>query len=199
MLAVASTDARAAPDRTSMSPSDAADREIDDCFAQFDSTQDAASVHRALDRVEAAGRDVTERELSDRERATGLWIRFLSRLDRIVDPSWRVDAKPVRGTTPPPNAGPVSGAGEVDPSNIADPAERTRYVEALAASKAYERHYAVQIELHRIDETATQRFVGWLASRYPVTDAERKTVDDAIAASTMSDARKKRLRASLAR
>lgn len=174
-------------------------REIKDRIARFESTGDPAAVYEALESVSSIARDASAQDTAARARVTASWLAFLTGIDRVLDHAWTQGAAPVRGTTPPPDSGPVSAAGEVDPANIADLAERARYVDALKASKDYAKHYSTQIQLHRIDETAMQGFGEWIATRYPSSDPERASIEAAIASTTADEGRRSRLRSAVLR
>ena len=102
---------------------------------------------------------------------------------------------PVKGTPPPVTHGIVYSSGEVDPSTIPDPAVRAEYERALKASKEYETWYDVQFQLRQIDERAMRFVERLLAERYTESLADRQEFDQLLAASSVSEARKDRLRA----
>jgi len=172
-----------------------ADRRVAEEFAGFEKDHDVASVHRALEMVEAATRDAAAGNTAAVERAMSLWLHFFATLDRAIDPRWDVRDVPVRGAPPPPSHGNVYPSGEVDPRSIADPAARARYEQALKASEDYRRWYNVQFQLRRIEEDAMRLIGRMLAARYKGSDEDKRELERLLSGSLVDDLRKERIRA----
>ena len=174
---------------------DLADQRVAERFADFEKAQDPTLVLEALETIEAAERDMPIGDAAARKQALSRRLRFFAALDRNVDPQWDPKKVPVRGTTPPATHGMVYSSGEVDPSTITDPAVRAEYERALKASKDYQKWYDVQFQLRQIDQRALRFVERLLAERYTQSPADRREFDELLAASSVSEARKKQIRA----
>ena len=178
-----------------LSTVDLTDRQVTEKLAAFEKDQDPTLVHEALDLIEAAERDMPVGDAAARKDALSRRLLFFAALDRNVDPQWDSRKVPVKGAPPPLTHGIVYPSGEVDPSTIPDPAERAEYERALRASKDYEKWYDVQFQLRQLDQRALL-FVEWLlAERYTRSLADRQEFDELLASSSLSEARKKQIRA----
>jgi hypothetical protein len=175
---------------------DSTDKQVTEKFAAFEKEQDPVLVHEALDLIETAERDMPAGDTAARKQALSRRLRFFAALDRNIDPMWDPKDKPVMGVSPPLSHGVVYSSGEVDPATIPDPEVRAQYVQALKANKDDYQRYSVQSQLRRIDERA-MRFMELLAERFVASPVDRQEFEKLLAASTVSDARKERLRALL--
>ena len=110
---------------------------------------------------------------------------------------WDANDVPVKGVPAPLPHGTVYGSGEVDPATIPDPEVRAQYVQALKANKDDYQRYFVQSQLRQIDERAMRFVERLLVDRYTDSLADWQEFEELLAASTLSDARKERLRALL--
>jgi hypothetical protein len=171
------------------------DKQLAEKFAAFEKEQDPRLVHEALDLIEAAERDVPADDTAARKQALSRRLRFCAALDRNIDPQWDSKNLPVKGATPPVTHGIVYSSGEVDPATIPDPDVRAEYVQALKASKNYEKWYDVQFQLRRIDERAMRFVERLLADRYTGSPADRQEFEELLAGSPISQLRKEGLRA----
>lgn len=162
-------------------------------LAAFAAEQDVTRLHEALGALEAAEHDLPPNDAA-RRSAVERRLRFLAALDDHIDPQWEGARLPAVGAPPPPSHhGPVYPTGQVDPMDIADPAERAEYEQALAASKAYARWYDTQSQLRRIDERATSFLELLLRERYTDTPANRAEFQALLAASPLDEARRESL------
>ncbi len=170
-------------------------RMITDKFAAFAEQQDPARLYEALDILEAAERDLPRGDTA-RGSAIESRLAFLAALDAHIDPHWEAARQPIVGVPPPPShRGPVYPTGQVDPNDIADPAERAEYELALATGKAEARRYDIQAQLRDIDERATRFLALFLAERYSDTRADRQAFEELLSASPLSEERMAALRA----
>jgi len=174
---------------------DLTDRQMTEKLAAFEKDQNPTLVYEVLDLIEAAERNVPLGDTASRKQAFSRRLRFFAALDRNIDPKWDSKKVPVKGATPPLTRGIVYPSGEVDPSTIRDPAERAKYERELKASKDYEKRYDVQFQLRQIDERAMRFVERLLAERYTESLADRQEFDHLLAASSVSETRKDRLRA----
>jgi hypothetical protein len=166
-----------------------------DRLAAFEQEQDPTLLHQALERVEAAERDVPPGDTAARSKAVSLRLRFFAALDRHIDPRWNVGERPVMGAPPPAtHQGIVRSSGEVDPESIPHPAERAAYERALQASREYARWYDVQFQLRRLDERAMLFAGRFLAERYTGSPADREELEELLAESPVNEQRRQRLR-----
>jgi hypothetical protein len=178
---------------------DVTDRRVTGKFAAFEKEQDPARVLEALEAVEAAQRDLPDADVAARQRAVSHWLLFFAALDRHIDPQWDSTQVPVKGTAPPPTHGVVFPSGEVDPATIPDPVARAQYERALKTSKDYSAWYGVQFQLRRIEENATRLVELLLAERYTNSEEDRRELEGLLAASTVDERRRERMRALLAK
>lgn len=178
---------------------DVTDRRVTGRFAAFEKEQDPARVLEALEAVEAAQRDLPDADVAARQRAVSHWLLFFAALDRHIDPQWHQPKVPVKGTAPPPTHGVVFPSGEVDPATIPDPVARAEYERALKTSRDYGAWYGVQFQLRRIEENATRLAELLLAERYTNSEADRLEFERLLAASTVNEQRRERLRALMAK
>jgi hypothetical protein len=178
---------------------DATGRRIEGKFAAFGKTNDAGLVIEALEIVKAATRDVPIGDVAARKQAVSYWLLFLASLDRYVDPQWDPQRVPVKGVAPPPGHGVVHPSGEVDPATIPDPAARADYVRALKASSDYREWYLIQFQLRRLESDAVRSFELLLAERYSGSAQDRQELEELLAASPVSEARRDRGRAAMDR
>jgi hypothetical protein len=175
----------------------ATDKRVAEKFDAFEKEQDPALIYEALEAVEAADLYILTWDAPARKQASEHWLRFLAALDRYIDPHWDPEKKPVQGISSPPAKDIAYATGEVDPETIEDPEERVQYVQALKASKEYARWYEVQFQLRRIEESAMLFLGHLLANKFPAPPAGRQELDELLAASPATDARKERVRALL--
>ena len=161
----------------------------------FTAEQDVTRIYEVLDALEAAERDLPPSDAT-RRLAIERRLYFLAALDDHIDPRWDGARRPPVAAPPPPShQGPVYPTGQVDPSDIADPAERAEYERAVAVSKAYARWYDTQSQLRRIDERATRFLELLLREQYRDTAAERDEFEALLAASPLDEARRQAVRA----
>jgi len=168
-------------------------RRVAEKFDAFEKVQDPTLVYEALEMIEAADRDVMTWDATSWKQAISRRLHFLAGLDRIIDPQWDAEDKPVHGTTPPPTQGIVFGSGEVDPATIPDPAVRAEYERALKESKDYAKYYDVQFQLRRIDGRAMRFVESLLAEGFTASLPDRQVFEELLAASPVTVARKERL------
>jgi hypothetical protein len=173
---------------------DLIDKRVAEKFAAFEKEQEPSLVYEALDTIEAAERDIPLGDATAREQAISRRLRFFAALDRNIDPIWDPKDMPAKGVPPPSSHGAVYGSGEVDPATIPDPEVRAQYEQALKANKEDYQRYFVQLQLRRIDERAMRFVERLLAERYTDSPADWQEFEDLLAASSVDDARKKRLR-----
>lgn len=144
--------------------------------------------------IEAAEAQMPIGGAAARKVAVSRRLGFFAALDRSIDPMWDPEDVPVKGVAPPVSHGGVYGSGEIDPATIPDPSVRAEYERALKASKDYEKRYDIQFQLRRIDERAVRFVERLLAERYTDSPADRGELEELLASSSVSDARKKQLR-----
>lgn len=173
---------------------DSIDKYVMEKFAAFEKEQEPTLVHEALDAIEAAERGMRAGDMAARKQALSRRLSFFAALDRSIDPMWDPEDIPVKGVTPPLLHGAIYGSGEVDPATIPDPSVRAEYERALKANKDYQKRYDVQLQLRRIDGRATRFVERLLAERYTDSPADRGELEELLASSSVSDARKKQLR-----
>ena len=173
---------------------DFTEQQVTEKLAAFEKEQDTTLVYEALDLIEAAERYVPVGDKAARKQAILRRLRFFAALDRNIDPEWDSSKLPVRGATPPLTHGIVYPSGEVDPSTISDPAVRSEYEQALRVSRDYEKWYDIQLELRRIDERAMRFVEQFLVERYTNSEEDRQEFEDLLAASSLNELRKTRLR-----
>jgi len=159
--------------------------------------QDPELVYQALENIQAFDRDILTWDATARRQAVSHWLRFLITLDRMIDPKWDAAAKPVEGTVPPSMQGIAYTSGQVDPETIPDPDQRARYVQALKASKDYARWYDLQYQLRHIEKRAMLFVEQILAERFPKSRSGRQELEELLAASPATAARKEWLRSLL--
>ena len=176
---------------------DSTDKLVEEKFTAFEKDHDPAFVFHALDAVEAAQRGISLGSTAALKRALSLSLSFLAALDRCIDPGWDPEKDPVRGVSPPVSGVMVYPTGEIDPAVIQDPAVRARYEQALKAKKDYLKYYTAQFQLRRIDERAMAGAKRLLAEMHGSSPAGRQALEESFAATSLSDARKGRLRALL--
>ena len=177
---------------------DPIESQVNERFATFAQQGDTTSLYEALAIIEAAERQTTHSDPVGRRLAVARRLHFLAALGHHLDPRFDPADKPVVGAPPPPSHhGPVYPTGQVDPSDIADPAERAEYERAVAVSKAYARWYDTQSQLRRIDERATRFLELLLREQYRDTAADRDEFEALLAASPLDEARRRALRALL--
>jgi hypothetical protein len=173
---------------------DITDEQVAAKFRAFEREHDPVLVHEALEIVEAAARDVAVEDRPACAVQLARWLRFLAALDGQMDPEWDSRDVPAKGAPLPAEHGVVYPSGEVDPATIPDPVARDEYERALKASKAKEERYRVQFQLRRIDERAMHA-VGRLLERCHMhLPPDRQEFERQLAASTLSDATRERLR-----
>jgi hypothetical protein len=173
---------------------DTTDKAVSEKFEAFAKQQDPARIYEALEIVETAERDIPARDVAENKKALARWLSFFAGLDRSIDPHWDPNRLPVKGAPLPPDHGVVFPSGEVDPSTIPDPVERATYIEVLRTNKDYARRYSIQLQVRRIDERATRDFERLIAEKYATPEAARQEFEQVLAASPLSESRKKRLR-----
>jgi len=177
---------------------DFTDQRVAEKFASFEKKQDVELVYQALDMVEGAERDAPAADAGAGEPVIAHRLRFLAALDRNIDPHWDPKNLPVHGVPLPSEHRVVFPSGEVDPATIPDPVQRAEYVKALKANRDYASHYDVQFQLRRIDERATRDLQRLIAEKYAGSE-RRQQFEDLLAASPVSESRKERLRAFMAK
>lgn len=170
------------------------DKQMTEKFAAFEKEQDPTLALEALDLIEAAERDVPLDDTAARKAALAQRLRFFAALDRNIDPTWDVNKIPERPATPAETHGVISPFHEVDPSTVSDPVVRAEYERALKASKEYAKWYDVQDQLRRIDERSMRFVELYLSERYTDSPADRSELEELLAATPLSDARKAQLR-----
>lgn len=155
---------------------------------------DPSHVYRALEELRFAQSHTKTGDDAARKRSLSLSLDFFALIDQQIDPQWNPTQAPVRRAPPPPPGLPVNPAGEVDPEQISDPETRARYKQELQSIKDSFQHYNAQFELHRIDESATERLKLFVNRCYSGSAADRREFEELLDASSLSDARKKSLR-----
>ncbi len=175
---------------------DAVSQRVAEKLAAFDSKQDPALLHAALEMIEAAECAAAD-DASARPAMLGRWLGVLAALERNIDAQWDEQQLPTSGAPLPPTHGVVYPSGETDPETIADALARASYEQALQASRDYARHYGIQFQLRRIDDDAMLAVARLLAERYSAAPADRQEFADLLAASALSEPRQARLRAFL--
>jgi hypothetical protein len=175
---------------------DSTDRVVDQALVAFERSRDAIELTRAVEAMEAAEARAGTANTPGAGAGVARTLRFFAALDRAIDIAWDVARQPPHGVAPPPShRGMVRGSGEVDPADIADPAERARYVEALKAAKDAEREYDLQFQMRRLDERVTQLVGRQLAERSRLGVLDRAGFDSLLAAAPLSEERRRRLQA----
>lgn len=173
------------------------EKEIQQRFLEFGQLQDPGLVHQALDLVEAAQREAEPSRAASCRRALSASLAFLAELDGRIDPTWDASKDPVRGVPPPITGVRVAGTGEIDPAEIPDPAVRARYIRDLQENKEYRAYYNVQFRLRRIDERATSFLERFIQRCYTASPEDRAELDQSLAATSLTEARRTRLRSLL--
>lgn len=165
-------------------------------FAAFARTPDPTLLYQALDAIEDAERADLAAPAPDDETAFARWLRFFAALDTLLDAAFDPADVPPRGVPPPPShRGIVRGnTGEVDPADIAEPAERRAYVQALQAAKARHESFLVQLQLQRLDQRATAAAGRSWAARLARAPARWPAFERLLAAAPLAEARRHRLR-----
>lgn len=155
----------------------------------FDSRQDPALLDKAIRLVEQAAQTAP-----GWSGPLAQWLQLLATLDRHIDSGWDPDDVPVTASIPPPSSNGKAGFSGIDPAAIDDTAARAQYEQALKASKDHAERYRVQHELRRIDADAMHAVETLARDRWTDSPENRKAFYDAVAAASVSESRKQRLR-----
>ena len=174
---------------------DPVDQRVMEKFAEFEKKRDPTLVYEALDSIEAAEVATPVGDAAARKLAVSRRLGFFAELDRNIDPMWDSTDVPVKGVPAPLPHGMVYGSGEVDPATIPDPELRARYAQAVKVNKDENQRYFVQSQLRGIDERAMRFVERLLADRYTNSEGDRQEFEELLAASSVNDMRKERLRA----
>lgn len=130
---------------------------FDAAVAVFAQQRNADALDRALQSIESR---------LDLPEAPQRLMRFFATLDAALDPKWDAAKPPPQGVpVPPSHRGVVRMTGAVDPADIADEAERARYVADQQANNAARRAYDLQGRLRPLEERARSVFVQLSALR----------------------------------
>ena len=173
---------------------DSTDRRVVELFAAFEKEREPGRVHEALDTIEAADRDLPAGDQAWKQ-AVAHFLRFFDMLDSHIDPKWNQNDEPVTCVRPPlSSSGVIYPNGEVDPSTITDPAERTLYEQALEANKNKSKRHFIQFQLRQINERAMVLLERLLAEKYASSSAAGGEFKELLRASPVSNTRKEQLR-----
>ena len=128
-----------------------------------------------------------------RAKSLRLWLHLLDLLDRSLDPNFDPSDVPEKLVQPPPSPdGEVLRPG-ADPARIADPQARGEYEKAIAANRAKNKNYRIQLQLHRLNEQLTAQAETFIRNSYSSAIGDQKELSAAIDEVVKHPARKTQL------
>lgn len=131
-----------------------------------------------------------------RKRKAELWLGLLVVIDKNLDPNYDKNVVIQLNLVPPPDGG-VRWPSGVDPKVINDPKARAEYEAALKANREKAERYNFQLGLHRIDTRVSMDVERFVQSSYAGSESDKKELDDILNRSTLSTARKQKLKRAL--
>ena len=128
-----------------------------------------------------------------RAKSLRLWLHLLDLLDRSLDPNFDPSDVPEKLVQPPPSPdGEVLRPG-ADPARIADPQARGEYEKAIAANRAKNKNYRIQLQLQRLNQQLTPQAETFIRNSYSSAIGDQKELSAAIDEVVKHPARKTQL------
>jgi hypothetical protein len=112
---------------------------------------------KLIENIEFHNAPLFEDRQSARSAKLYLWLKLLDTIDSARDPKFDPADVPLARITVPPETPMKPGCPVITPEGIADPAERRKYDDAVAANAAKTKQYRVQKELRQLDSELTSR------------------------------------------
>jgi len=127
-----------------------------------------------------------------------LWLTLLDTIDSAKDPMFDPADVPAARITLPPDTPMKPECPVTTPEGIADPAERRKYDDSVAANTAKTKLYRTQKELRQLDSELTSRADDYIGTANLRSPQNAKDMDAAIAVRVHDPERAARLRSLVA-
>jgi hypothetical protein len=140
------------------------------------------SAANLIERIEVHNVPVFEDRQAARTVKLDLWLTLLDTIDSAKDPKFDPTDVPATRITVPPGTPMKPDYPVTTPEGIADPAERRKYDEAVAANDTKTKRYRVQKELRQLDLELTSRADAYIGTAHLRSPQSVKEMNAAIAA-----------------
>jgi len=165
---------------------------LDEKLAAFEKTKNPDPMIEAFDIVESFDVNTEHDRVAARREGMTCWMHFFNAVDQAIDPTWDPKDLPELSVTPPPSNGVTFFSG-VDPKSLTDPVARAEYERAIQKN----RDKVLQAYLHDLDGRAMDSMKRFIATVCAGSEQARIDFETALAASSLTEARRQRLRALL--
>jgi hypothetical protein len=159
-------------------------KQVDDQLNTFRKAEDLKALRKAGDligQIEVHGLPVYEERRYARTAKLELWLALLDAIDSTKDPAFDPADLPASKISIPPETPMKPDHMIVTPEGIADPVERERYNEAVAANAAKTTRYCEQKELRQLDMVLSARAQDYIRTVLLKSPQSVKEMNHAIA------------------
>jgi len=152
---------------------DTTKKQVTEHLAAFRETGEINELNSAsnlIECIEVHGLPVYEERQAARTAKLELWLMLFDAIDSAKDPEFDPEDVPSSRVMVPPDTPMKPGWLVVSPEGIADPADRKKYDEAVAANAAKTKKYSFQKQLRQLDAQLTTRAdkcIGTITLRSP--------------------------------
>ena len=171
-------------------------KESQEMIRKFETELEPASLREAYMALENVILE-QEQDLSARvhlrTECLALWLEMVQLLDKFLDPDFNRDDVPRLHVEPPPIPGGVVLRPGADPALIDDPKARAGYEKTIAANRAKQQKYRLQIHLQRLNDQIPPRAEAFIRNSYDLTPSDREELKTAIEKEIKNPTRKEEL------